>query len=66
MQTMNDHPTELTSLKNAARRLDISLRALYRLIAAGVLPRPVKIGGASKLFVSDLNQYLEGLKAKRD
>jgi len=56
---------DLMSLPRAAARLDISVRGLYRLIARKELPQPVKIGGASKLFASDLNTYMEGLKKQR-
>ena len=58
-------PKEFTSLKAAAQRLDISLRSIYRLIARGVLPRPVKVGGASKLFESDIRNYVASLQAQR-
>ena len=41
---------QLVSLKSAAQRFNTSLRGLYRLMARGDLPRPVKVGGSSKLF----------------
>jgi excisionase family DNA binding protein len=56
---------ELISLKSAAHRLDLSLRGVYRLIARGALPHPVKVGGSSKLFESDLRTYLEELQSQR-
>ena len=56
----------LVSLREAARRLDLSIRAVYRLIARGDLPRPVKVGGASKLYQSDLTCFLDGLKEQRN
>jgi len=58
-------PSELLSLKAAAHRLNISLRGIYRLIAAGELPQPVKVGGSVKLFESDLKRYLASLEAQR-
>ena len=63
--TNTNAPKEFTSLKAAAQRLDISLRSIYRLIARGVLPRPVKVGGASKLFESDIRNYVASLQAQR-
>ena len=63
---MDSNTAQLISLKAAAARLDLSLRAVYRLIARGDLPRPVKVGGSSKLFISDLDAYLESLKATRN
>jgi len=56
---------ELISLHAAAHRLDISVRGLYRLIARNDLPRPIIVGGSSKLFVRDLEDYLERLKTSR-
>ena len=69
--TMNNTPTNtneperLVSIRQAASRLGISTRAIYRLMARRELPPPVKVGGASRLYVSDLDTYLDGLKAKR-
>lgn len=56
---------KLVSLRHAATRLDISVRGLYRLIARGDLPHPVKVGGSSKLCESDLNAYIDQLKSRR-
>jgi excisionase family DNA binding protein len=55
----------LISLPKAAKQLDISVRGLYRLIARKELPNPVKVGGASKLFESDLSAYKTQLKERR-
>lgn len=62
MNSPNEH---LISLRRAAEQLDISVRGLYRLIARGDLPQPVKVGGASKLCVTDLNGYIDRLKNAR-
>lgn len=56
---------ELVSLKTTALRLNLSLRAVYRLIARGLLPQPVKVGGSSKFFERDIQQYLASLEAQR-
>lgn len=58
-------PGELLSLKAAAQRLNISLRGVYRLIAAKHIPAPVRVGGSVKLFESDIQAYLETLKQQR-
>lgn len=57
---------QLISFRGTARRLDLSVRAVYRLVARGHLPRPVKVGGARKFFESDIARYLEALKAHRN
>ena len=58
----------LISLSASAKRLGISVRGLYRLMANKdhALPPPVKVGGASRLFESDLNRYCDQLKAERE
>lgn len=55
----------LLSLPSAAKQLDISVRGLYRLIARKELANPVKVGGSSKLFESDLEAYKARLKSQR-
>ena len=57
---------QLVSLKSAAQRFNLSLRGLYRLMARGILPRPVKVGGSSKLFEADLQAYAASLRAQRE
>jgi len=58
-------PEKLISLRSTAERLDLSLRGVYRLIARGQLPRPVKVGASTKFFESDLQAYLATLQAQR-
>lgn len=58
-------PDKLISLKAVAQRLSLSTRAVYRLIAAGDFPKPVKVGGSTRFYESDLASYLENLKNKR-
>ncbi|WP_425494631.1 helix-turn-helix transcriptional regulator [Luteolibacter pohnpeiensis] len=55
----------LISLQDVGVRLALSRRAIYRLIANGDLPRPVKVGGATRMYVSDIVIYLETLKSTR-
>lgn len=67
--TTNDKSSlqaELISLRATARLLDVSLRGVYRLIASGELPRPVKVGGSTKLFESDIQNYLNALRSRRN
>ena len=55
----------LLRIEDGAKVLAISVRAFYRLIADGELPGPVKIGRASRIPMSDLQAYMEGLKRTR-
>ena len=63
--TITAPTSDLISIRRAAQRLNVSVRGLYRLIASQTLPRPVKVGGSTKLFVSDIEAYLESLREKR-
>ena len=55
----------LISIREVSRRLGLSIRAVYRLIASGEFPRPVKVGGASRFYESDLITFMDSLKASR-
>jgi excisionase family DNA binding protein len=55
----------LLKLKEAADRLSVSVRTLWRRIAAGHLPQPVKVGDCSRMPESDVNAYIERLKKER-
>ena len=61
--THSDNPI---SLPDAAKQLNISVRGLYRLMARKELPHPVKVGGLSKLFETDLKNYKTRLKSQRN
>ena len=55
----------LLTLTEVGVKLSLSKRAVYRLIAKGDLPKPVKAGGAVRLCQSDLDKFIETLKLKR-
>ena len=55
----------LLDMKDAAARLSVSIRTIYRLVALGELAAPVKVGRASRMPASDLDRYIERLKSKR-
>ena len=55
----------LLRIKEAADILAISVRALYRLVADGQLPAPVKIGRATRIPRSDIERYINELKGSR-
>ncbi len=65
MTTENYSKEHLLSLDKVGKRLALSKRAVYRLIAKGSLPKPVKVGGATRLYESDLEEFLTNLKANR-
>ena len=55
----------LVTVKEAAFRLSLSVRAFYREIAAGRFPQPLKIGRASRVAVADVNAYIGRLHDQR-
>ena len=56
----------LVSIKYVSKRLDTSIRGVYRLIARREFPPPVKVGGASKFYDSDVDAYLARLREARN
>jgi len=55
----------LLGLESVAEMLGLSRRQVYRLIAGGELPRPVKQGSRSVLFLSDVETYMDSLRRQR-
>jgi prophage regulatory protein len=55
----------LVDLHAVAERLGVATRTIHRLIAAGELPPPVKVGRASRWFNSDVDRYLDRLRQAR-
>ncbi len=56
----------LLTIREVASRLGASTRHVYRLIASGELPRPVKVGKASRIPESELNDYIKRIKGSRN
>lgn len=55
----------LVDLRSVAAQLAVSTRTIHRLIAAGELPPPVKVGRASRWFRADVLGYLARLRDGR-
>lgn len=56
---------QMLDLKTVAARLAVSTRKIWRLIAGGKFPKPVKVGRAVRWFESDIAQYQENLRQSR-
>ena len=56
---------QLLTIQDSASILSLSVRAVYRLIAEEKLPQPVKIGRASRLYTSDIDNFITQLKKTR-
>ena len=52
----------LVKLRDAARRVGVSVRTVYREIADGKLPPVIKVRGCSLLAESAINEYVERQK----
>jgi len=61
-----DQEERLISIRNVASRLGLSVRAVYRLVARDEFSRPVKVGGATRFYESDLDEYLSRLREGRN
>jgi predicted DNA-binding transcriptional regulator AlpA len=59
------HHDRLIDLKTVADLLGVCTRSVHRLVAAGVLAPPAKVGRASRWFMTDIDRYMETLKATR-
>jgi len=65
--TIDEHGAgeQLFSLTEVAESFGVSRRSVNRLIARGDLPKPLKVGGASRLSSSDVADYVDKLRARR-
>ncbi|HEX4085150.1 MAG TPA: helix-turn-helix domain-containing protein [Chthoniobacteraceae bacterium] len=56
----------MMDVKNLAEMLGASVRTVWRLVSAGVLPKPVQVGGSTRWFESDIEEFQRRLKEDRD
>ncbi|MGI8603421.1 MAG: helix-turn-helix transcriptional regulator [Verrucomicrobiales bacterium] len=64
---MNEETNDrMLTVEMVAGCLGICTRGVRRLVASDELPPPVKIGGSSRWFWSEVAAYLERLKTRRD
>jgi len=56
---------KLVGVKEVAARFGVSVRGVWRLVADGKLPQPVKIGNLTKWCESELDAVFEKLKRQR-
>ena len=55
----------MLDVKRLAEKLGASVRTVWRLVSAGVLPKPVQVGGSTRWFESDIEAFQRRLKEKR-
>ena len=56
---------KLLRLRNVEEITGLQHSALYKLIAAGRFPLPIKIGRASRWKASEIQRWINGLSAAR-
>jgi predicted DNA-binding transcriptional regulator AlpA len=54
----------LLSCHEIVDEFGFSRATIYRRVAAGVFPRPVKIGGSTRWLRREIDAWLEGLASK--
>lgn len=52
---------QLVTVREVAHQLAMSERSVWRLVSAGKLVAPIKIGGATRWRQSDLMKWIAGL-----
>jgi predicted DNA-binding transcriptional regulator AlpA len=57
---------QLYRVREVARLLAVSVREVWRLVAEGLLPQPVKIGRCSVWFDSDISEFQIRLREQRE
>lgn len=66
-QTVNSlGEARLIRFPEVQERVSMGRTAVYELIKAGKLPRPVKVGAASAWIDVEITRWIEQLAAKRD
>jgi predicted DNA-binding transcriptional regulator AlpA len=56
----------MLDVKRLAEMLGASVRTVWRLVSAGILPKPVQVGGATRWFESDIEAFQRRLKENRE
>lgn len=69
MEDMNmtrSNGTELWTRRELAEHLKVSQKTIQRMVLAGTLPKPVKIGRQNRWIPSGIRAYLRELEAEND
>jgi len=56
----------MLDVKGLAEKLGASVRTVWRLVSAGVLPKPVQVGRCTRWFESDIEEFQRRLKESRE
>ena len=56
----------LLTVKSVAGMLAISPRGVWRLVAGGELPAPVKVGRCTRFFEAEIEAFLNSLRNRKE
>ena len=56
----------MLDVKRLAEKLGASVRTVWRLVSAGVLPKPVQVGRCTRWFESDIEEFQRRLRESRE
>jgi len=59
MDNIEEIEQKLISAREVSKILSIAIRTVWRLRSSGKLPKPIKIGGALRWRLSDINLWIE-------
>lgn len=60
-------PTDLRRMPTVSTQVSLSAATIYRLVAAGQFPRPVKIGARASAFIGrEIDEWIAARVAQRD
>jgi predicted DNA-binding transcriptional regulator AlpA len=63
---VNDYQDRLLDVAVLAERFNVSNRTIWRLVAQGALPPPVKIGRCARWFLADITAFEQSLLRVRE
>jgi predicted DNA-binding transcriptional regulator AlpA len=56
----------MLDVKSLSEKLGASVRTVWRLVSAGILPKPVQVGRCTRWFESDIEAFQRRLKESRE
>lgn len=55
----------MLNVTQVMQRLNVGKTSVYKLVKAGLLPKPVKIGGSARWIDAEVEAAIEAMKAAR-
>lgn len=65
-QTREPRDARLLTIEDVCRKLGRSRASVHRDVAAGLLPRPIKIGSSSRWIDTEIDGVIELARLQRD